>query len=132
MAPGAGEGPDSGTGAGEAYRRFQEGSRLLETGNSHAAIVALERARDLEPDKGSVREALARAYFASGRISLAQAEFEQVVELDPVNDYAHFGIGMCLLRSGDRDGARGHLKIATIMRPGEEAYQKALRQALAS
>jgi Flp pilus assembly protein TadD len=138
MAPEAGDGTGSSTGPGEpredgdAYKRFQEGTRLLESGNAHAAIVALERARELEPDKGSIREALARAYFTSGRIALAKAEFEKLVELDPVNDYAHFGIGMCLLRSGERDLARGHLKIATMMRPDDEAYQKALRDATRS
>ena len=116
---------------GEAYARFQEGSRLLDGGNTHAAIVALERARDLEPEKGSIREALARAYFRTRRVEAARAEFEKVLELDPVNDYAHFGLGLCLLRAGDRAGARGHLKMATIMRPDEEAYQKALRQASA-
>jgi Flp pilus assembly protein TadD len=138
MAPGAGEGPGSSTGpegpldgSAEAYARFQEGSRLLDSGNSHAAVVALERARDLEPDKGSIREALARAYFRSKRVEAARTEFEKVLELDPVNDYAHFGLGLCLLRSGDRAGARGHLKIATIMRPDLEAYQDALRQASA-
>jgi Flp pilus assembly protein TadD len=93
--------------------------------------VALERARDLEPDKGSIREALARAYFRSQRVEAARVEFEKVLELDPVNDYAHFGLGMCLLRKGDRAAARGHLKMATIMRPEEEAYQDALRQASA-
>ena len=116
---------------GEAYSRFQEGSRLLDSGNAHAAVVALERARDLEPEKGSIREALARAYFRSQRVDAALVEFEKVVELDPVNDYAHFGLGMCLLRKGDRAAARGHLKMATIMRPDEEAYQDALRQASA-
>ena len=139
MAPRAGDGPGSSTGpdglpegeGGEAYTRFQEGSRLLEAGNTHAAVVALERARDLEPEKGSIREALARAYFRSERVEAARAEFEKVLELDPVNDYAHFGLGLCLLRSGDRAGARGHLKMATIMRPDEEAYQDALRQASA-
>jgi tetratricopeptide (TPR) repeat protein len=128
---GSSTGPAGPEGGGEAYTRFQEGSRLLESGNHHAAIVSLERARDLEPEKGSIREALARAYFSSGRIQSAREEFEKVVELDPVNDYAHFGLGMCLLRSGDRDGARGHLKLATIMRPEAEAYQEALRQASA-
>ena len=123
--------PADATGGGEAYSRFQEGSRLLEAGNTHAAIIPLERARELEPEKGSIREALARAYFRSGRIDSAQAEFEKVVELDPVNDYAHFGLGMCLLRRGDRDAARGHLKLATIMRPDSEDYQAALRQASA-
>ena len=141
MAPRAGEGPGSSTGPddgfpegepdGEAYARFQEGSRLLDSGNAHAAVVALERARDLEPEKGSIREALARAYFRSQRVEAARVEFEKVLELDPVNDYAHFGLGMCLLRKGDRAAARGHLKMATIMRPEEEAYQDALRQASA-
>jgi len=127
--PGAGARRDDE--GGEAYARFQEGSRLLEAGNTHAAVVALERARDLEPDKGSIREALARAYFRSARVEAARAEFEKVLELDPVNDYAHFGLGMCLLKVGDRAGARGHLKLATIMRPGHEAYQDALRRASA-
>jgi Flp pilus assembly protein TadD len=136
MAPRADDGPGFSTGPdgppegdGEAYARFQEGSRLLDSGNAHAAVVALERARDLEPDKGSIREALARAYFRSQRVEAARVEFEKVLELDPVNDYAHFGLGMCLLRKGDRAGARGHLKIATIMRPDDEAYQEALRRA---
>jgi Flp pilus assembly protein TadD len=136
MAPRADDGPGFSTGPdgppegdGEAYARFQEGSRLLDSGNAHAAVVALERARDLEPDKGSIREALARAYFRSQRVEAARVEFEKVLELDPVNDYAHFGLGMCLLRKGDRAAARGHLKMATIMRPDDEAYQEALRQA---
>jgi Flp pilus assembly protein TadD len=132
---GSSTGPDDGFPQGEpdgeAYARFREGSRLLDSGNAHAAVVALERARDLEPEKGSIREALARAYFRSQRVDAARVEFEKVLELDPVNDYAHFGLGMCLLRKGDRAAARGHLKMATIMRPEEEAYQDALRQASA-
>jgi Flp pilus assembly protein TadD len=139
MAPRAGDGPGSSTGpaelpeagSGEAYTRYQEGSRLLQSGDHHAAVVSLERARELEPEKGSIREALARAYFRAGRFQAARQEFEKVVELDPVNDYAHFGLGLCLLRTGDRAGARGHLKLATIMRPDDEAYQAALRQATA-
>lgn len=132
---GSSTGPDDGFPEGEpdgeAYARFQEGSRLLDSGNAHAAVIALERARELEPEKGSIREALARAYFRSQQVDAARREFEKVLELDPVNDYAHFGLGMCLLRKGDRAAARGHLKMATIMRPGEEAYQDALRQASA-
>lgn len=135
MAPRAGDGNGSSTGPGEApgeaYARFQEGSRLLEGGSVHAAVISLERARELEPDKGSIREALARAYFRSGQINSAQEEFAKVVELDPVNDYAHFGLGVCLLRRGETAAARGHLKLATVMRPEAEEYQAALRQASA-
>jgi Flp pilus assembly protein TadD len=109
----------------EAYEAFQEGSQLLAGSNPHAAAVALERARDLEPDKGSIREALGRAYFSSGRFADAGVEFERAIELDPVNDYAHFGLGLSRLRVGDTLGARRHLKLAVAMRPLEE-YRKAL------
>jgi Flp pilus assembly protein TadD len=112
----------------EAFTAFQEGSQLLASSNPHAAATVLERARNLEPDQGSIREALARAYYSSGRVPAAQAEFERAVELDPVNDYAHFGLGLCLLRTGDRVGARAHLRLAVAMRPRPE-YRDALARA---
>jgi len=110
-----------------AYDAFTEGSRLLASSSPHAAAVALERARDLEPEQGSIREALGRAYFRCGRFSEARAEFEHAVEIDPVNDYAHYGLGLSLLRTGDLGGARRHLKLAVAMRPLED-YQRALAQ----
>ncbi|MCZ7526043.1 MAG: tetratricopeptide repeat protein [Acidimicrobiia bacterium] len=113
---------------GGAYDAFREGTRLLETANPHAAAVALERARELEPEKGSIREALGRAYYRSGRFGDAEAEFAKAVDLDPVNDYAHFGLGLSLWRTGDRRGARGHLKLAAAMRPDEESYRRALAE----
>ena len=109
----------------EAFTAFQEGTQLLASANHHAAATVLERARNLEPDQGSIREALARAYYSSGRVPDAKAEFERAVEIDPVNDYAHFGLGLCLLRTGDRVGARAHLRLAVAMRPRQE-YRDAL------
>jgi Flp pilus assembly protein TadD len=112
-----------------AYEAFQEGSRLLESANAHAAVVVLERARELEPDKGSIRETLARAYFRTGRFVAARDEFARAVELDPVNDYALFGLGLAQLREGDRTGARRHLKLAVAMRPERTEYRDALAAA---
>jgi Flp pilus assembly protein TadD len=112
----------------EAYVAYQEGNRLLDTGNAHAAAVALERARELEPRKGSIRETLARAYYRTGRFEAAEDEFRATLELDPVNDYAHFGVGLCRLRFGDRVSARGHLRLATAMRPDNADYRAALAQ----
>lgn len=123
---GPGDGFPEGEADGEAYVRFQEGSRLLDAGSAHAAVVALERARELEPEKGSIREALARAYFRSQQVDAARVEFEKVLELDPVNDYAHFGLGMCLARLGEHQGARGHFRLALAMNPNSEDYQRAL------
>jgi Flp pilus assembly protein TadD len=112
----------------DAYDAYRDGRDLLSSGNPHAAVVALERARTLEPDKSSVRETLARAYYRSARYDAAAAEFATVVELDPVNDYAHFGLGLALIRTGDVTGARRHLRIATVMRPDRDDYQRALAE----
>ena len=112
-----------------AYESYQEGSRLLASENPHEAVVCLEQARDLEPDKGSVRETLARAYFRTGRFAASRDEFERALEIDPVNDYAHYGVGLCRLRAGDRTGARAHLRLATVMRPDNPDYLNALADA---
>jgi Flp pilus assembly protein TadD len=113
----------------EAYVAFQDGTRLLADDNAHAAVIALERARILEPRKGSVREALARAYYRSGRFDAAEEEFLVALDIEPVNDYAHFGVGLCRLRAGDRAGARGHLRQATVMSPDNHDYRDALARA---
>ena len=113
----------------DAYAAFQDGSRLLDSNNPHAAVIALEHARELEPAKASVREALARAYFRSGRFDAAEQEFHATLEIEPVNDYAHYGIGLCRLRVGDRAVARGHLRQATVMRPDNADYLAALERA---
>ena len=63
---------------------------------------------------------------ARGRFPSRREEFERALEIDPVNDYAHFGLGLCLLRQGDRIGARRHLKLAVAMRPDKEDYRAAL------
>ncbi|MEA2284040.1 MAG: protein-glutamine gamma-glutamyltransferase, partial [Solirubrobacteraceae bacterium] len=62
-----------------AYELFRNGTRLLEDGDFHAAAVPLARARDLEPDKTSIREALGRALFGSRRYREAAEEFGKVV-----------------------------------------------------
>ena len=76
-----------------AYEAFQEGARLLASHNPHAAVIALERARDLEPDKGSIRETLAARTSAAVVSRPPRAEFAEAVEIEPVNDYATSGSG---------------------------------------
>jgi Flp pilus assembly protein TadD len=109
-----------------AYESFRDGRDLLAAGNAHAAVVALERARALEPEKASVRETLARAYYRTRRYDAAAAEFATALELDPVNDYAHFGLGLALRQTHDLVGARRHLRIAAAMRPDNADYQRSL------
>src|SRR3954454_8239213 len=58
----------------DAYELFQKGSKLLEEGHFNQAAIPLAKARDLEPDKTSIREALGRAYFRSHQFERARAE----------------------------------------------------------
>jgi Flp pilus assembly protein TadD len=86
----------------------------------------LSRAKLVEPDKGSIREALGRALFLTGRMARARREFAKAVQIDPVNDYAHFGLALACERTGQRTRAIAHLKLALAMRPGIEDYRRAL------
>jgi Flp pilus assembly protein TadD len=104
------------------YDLYRRGSALLDAGDFAAAAVPLERARALEPEKTSIREALGRAYFRSGRFRQAGEEFAAVVERSPVNDFAHFCLGRALEQTGRRRQARRHAALAACMRPDRADY----------
>jgi Flp pilus assembly protein TadD len=111
------------------YELFGRGTRLLEDGDFHAATVPLARARDLEPDKASIREALGRALFRAQRYEQAAAEFEAVVDRAPTNDYALFCLGRSLQLLGRHHEARGPLALACNLRPERPDYRKYRDQA---
>ena len=109
------------------YDDFQEGQRRLQSGHTAQATVPLERARRQEPDKASIREALGIAYFRLRRYEEAAAEFRAVLDISPVNDYAHYALGRCLERLGRTTEANGHYKLARSLRPGERHYEARVR-----
>ncbi|MGH2635630.1 MAG: tetratricopeptide repeat protein [Actinomycetota bacterium] len=109
-----------------AYDLFSRGVGLLTDGHPHQAAMLLARAKLLEPDKASIREALGRALFMSGRAGRARREFAKAVQIDPASDYAHFALALSCERTGQRVRAIGHLKLAIAMRPGVEHYERAL------
>jgi predicted Zn-dependent protease len=111
------------------YELFQRGTRLLEAGDFHAAIVPLSRARDLEPQKNSIREALGRALFQAKRYREAQAEFEAVVQRTPTDHYALFCLGRALQLQGRHAEARHSLALASHLRPDRADYRKYRDQA---
>ena len=84
----------------EAYDLYQLGRARLREGLAAQATVPLEKARRLEPEKASIREALGIAYFRITDWTSAEREFRKVLELSPVDDYAHYALGRSLLRQG--------------------------------
>lgn len=107
----------------DVYELYQRGTELLEAGHNHQATVPLSRARDLAPDKTSIREALGRALFRAHRYEQAASEFQAVVDRAPTNDFALFCLGRSLQQLGRHAEARRPLALAACMQPGRRDYR---------
>src|SRR6266568_978463 len=92
------------------YSLFQQGRAHLKRGMAAQATVALEK-----------------AYFRIGRWQAAEAEFRKLLELSPVNDYAHYALGRCLEQQGREREANGHYKLASSLRPDSNRYRARIR-----
>jgi tetratricopeptide (TPR) repeat protein len=119
---------DAGDDPETAYDLLQRGHALLEGRHFAQAAIVLERADRLEPAKGSILEALGRAYFNSGQAERARGTFETLLEIDPTSHYAHYAIAQCLKRLGRVDRARTHLRLAVAMSPDDPLYSGALER----
>jgi TolA-binding protein len=105
------------------YDLYQRGCELLDHGDYQAAIVPLSRARDREPAKASIREALGRALFRAQRYESAAAEFEAVATNTPTNDYALFCLGRSMQQLGRHREACQPLALACSLRPERADYR---------
>ena len=109
-----------------AYDLLQRGQALLKRHHHAQAAIVLERADRLEPGKGSILEALGRAYFNSGQASRAEITFEALLHVDPLSHFGHFALGQSLKRLGRRQEAGTHLRLAVAMSPQSGLYRTAL------
>ena len=116
----------------DVHAWYTTGMELLDKGSPAAAAQVLQRAAIAEPTSRSVREALARAQFDTGRYAEAAANFRVIVEASPADDYAHFGLGLALSRAGEYERAAEYLALAAAMRPDRKPYTDALRQVRAT
>jgi Flp pilus assembly protein TadD len=107
----------------DVYELFTRGTELLEAGHHHQATIPLSRARDLDPEKTSIREALGRALFRSQRYEQAAAEFEAVISRAPTNDFALFCLGRSLQMLGRHAEARKPLALAATLQPSRRDYR---------
>src|SRR3954469_25326120 len=110
------------------YHLFQQGRAHLKSGMAAQATVALEKAKARDPEKASIREALGIAYFRIGRWEEAEAEFRKVLELSPVDDYAHWALGLCLQKQGREREAAVHYKLASSLDPTSKQYRARVRE----
>ena len=111
-----------------AYGLLRRGQAMLKRRHHAQAAVLLERASRLEPGKGSIVEALGRAYYNSGQHARAAEAFEELLEIDPSAAYGHFALGQSLKQLGRRDEARTHLRLAVALAPESRLYRDALER----
>lgn len=118
--------------SGSVYDWFRRAGDLLERGDAAASLVLIDRVLGEDPTSQAAREIRARALFDSGRYAEAADAFAACLESAPADDYAHYGIGMCLWRLQDFPQARDHLAMASVMRPERAEYASALAQVKAT
>jgi tetratricopeptide (TPR) repeat protein len=109
-----------------AYDLLQRGQALLERRHFAQAAIVLQRADRLEPGRGSIIEALGRAYFNSGQSERARETFVALLEVDPSSHYGHYALGQSLKRLGRRKEAGTHLRLAVALSPSTSLYRDAL------
>jgi len=109
-----------------AYELFQRGQALMRSRHNAQAAVVLERAARAEPNKGSILEALGRAYFNSGQHDRAREAFERLLDVDPSSPYGHYALGQSLKRLGRTREAGTHLRLAVALDPSSALYRGAL------
>ena len=107
----------------DVYELYIRGMELLESGTTTRRRSPFTRARDLAPDKTSIREALGRALFGAQRYEEAVDEFQAVIDRAPTNDYALFCLGRSLQMLGRHAEARQPLAQAAGMAPGRHDYR---------
>ena len=110
------------------YSLFRQGEAHLKRGMAAQATVSLEKAKRREPEKASIREALGIAYFRIRRWDAAEAEFRKLLDLSPVNDYAHYALGRTLEKQGRIREANGHYKLASSLRPSSAQYRARIKE----
>jgi cytochrome c-type biogenesis protein CcmH/NrfG len=114
--------------AGDVYDWYHRGVALLDEGNAAAAAQVLSHAREAAPDSRMVCEALGRALYGAGRYAEAAESFAWIIEIDPTDDYAQFGLGLSATKTGEYARAVEHLQMANVLRP-QPHYTRALRRA---
>jgi Flp pilus assembly protein TadD len=110
------------------YELFVRGRELLRAGDNDGAIDYLERARDLDPEKGSIRETLGLAYLRASRLVDAEAEVTVAIDLAPNDAYCYYLLGRAQQGLGFMELARGSYKMAHWLDPRSDEYRRALER----
>jgi predicted Zn-dependent protease len=95
-----------------AVERWDRAQLLFEARDYSGAAKLLAGVVAEAPEQTGPRLLLARAYYHSAQLRRAEEQLRQIVELDPVEHYAHLMLGRTLQRQGRQDEAELWLRMA--------------------
>lgn len=99
------------------------GNALYLTGDSFGAVNALLRLLDRYPSDHDGAYMLGRIYYQENRFSLAAAQFQKVIKLDPKSYKAYDNLGLCHEALGEKDEAvRNFLAAIALVETAEPQY----------
>lgn len=107
------------------FESFRRAEMLMARSRPLDALQALSPVLADHPNDVSVQLLAGRAYLNSAQLRRAEEAFGRVLDLDPADHYARFGLGKSLQRQGRLAEAHAQLKMAAAMDPRPE-YQEAL------
>lgn len=94
---------------------FRTAYDLLERRAPREALEILEPALERDPDNTGLLTLRAWAYLIRVRLQRAQADLEQLVAINPADDWAQHALGRCLERQNRDAEALPHLRLAAAM-----------------
>lgn len=112
----------------DARDDFEDGVEAADRGDYAEATKQFSQAVKADPDALPVRLALARAYAKSKQLDRAEAEFREVIRVDPTLATGHVGLAEVLFEKGDRFGARTSVAHALAYHPYQKDALKLVEQ----
>lgn len=97
------------------YELYRMGERMIAQRRPRDAARALRVVVDREPGQGSAWELLGQAHFAAAHLERAEDAFRRVIELEPVNGWAHVALARSLERQSRHDEAAGAYRVAASL-----------------
>lgn len=100
------------------YETFRQGQLRFDLGDYLGAAKVLAPVAAAEPTNRAVLELIGRAFFHSAQLRRAEATFRRIVELDPVDAWAHIALARTLERQGRAAEAGAHRRLHAAMSGG--------------
>ncbi|MEU6404949.1 tetratricopeptide repeat protein [Streptomyces sp. NPDC046985] len=97
------------------YERWTYACRLFESQRYRAASLILQDLVAAVPRNLDLRMLLARSYYHTAQLSLAEAELRHILGAEPAHPSAHFALARILERQHRRSEAAPHMRVADTM-----------------